>query len=538
MPWTRQVWQVFRKDVVRQRWLLLSFVLCAIGSMAIMLQRSVSQDAYDAAHWDSMSLPVILWMFLPLLAALLVAVTIIDDAPTEPRAHWATLPLDRSAVISAKLLLLLGVVPLIVGVALTTMHLTFGVHVGDLPALLFTGLRTLIVLIMIALPIAAIVRDLRSFLLAVMALLAFVLLLLETMQWNHAQLSFSSPVLRVSVALLLVLGAAGIAWRLYVTRRRSWPMYAAVGVLGLLNSAYGVMTPAPDAVLASASFPDARISSTLQRISSETSDTRSFAWQLNTTGLPPDLQVVLRAGDATATVDASCEPLIEFNGHATALQYPALPLGGTVRWRGTPPHFSRRFTSVLTQRWTPTANAPGCTPNVQAVLDVSEPRLIGRIPLETGASLTRDGYRLSVRSAGIETGGWIARLHVASSVSQPSVNRPMPADLTYVLRHEARGDAILLETGTQSGSMQRPISRSRMVLFPARPRVEPTGERVPRPSRMVGGTAEWLRETWKHYGFESNDDAERWLRGTELLVFRWDHRAMIPVNPQLAEDVR
>ncbi len=504
MSWTHQVWQVFRKDVMRQRWLLLLFVLCAVGSVASVLRDSTTMALNSVLGEHSRPLAELLWLLLPAFAALLCATVILEDVPTAPRAHWATLPIDRSAVFGAKLCFVLGVVPLIVFGALAVLHLAFSVRLMELPVLLATGVRTLVTLTVIALPLAAIVRELREFFLAAVALATVFAMAIDGASF---EISAVAPLTQAFIAVLLTSCSVFITWQLYKRRRRSWVMYAAVGVLSVLHGACIVIPVAPYQKTLSASLPDARLTSTWQRTTNATARARSFAWQLHLAGLPPDRRATLRVIRAGFMGPETCRRALSKSHIETTLQYPVLPLGRELHWLGNPPQFTRSVDTAFTNTWTLHTGENECTPSLNAVLEMSTPRLLGSIPLSTGATLTSGGYRLTVHSTERSANGMLATLYASSSVAAPPLHRPGLSQLTYVLVHSQRSEAMMLNAAGQSLPAGRPIVRNLVGLFPRRLDDDSAGPHV-----------------------------DAWLRDAVLYVFTWDSRGVFAASPLLAEE--
>jgi hypothetical protein len=122
MTWAAQVWRVFRKDMVHMRWMLLGYACCVL---ALTFQSSLG----IALPPNTTSMPLFLaWMTVPLVlvayAMFLIIVATLDDSPASATAGWRVLPLDASAVLAAKLLIVGSLLVIgVVGQSLRVSHM-------------------------------------------------------------------------------------------------------------------------------------------------------------------------------------------------------------------------------------------------------------------------------------------------------------------------------------------------------------------------------------------------------------------------------
>ncbi len=217
MTWLEQVVHVLRWDVRRHGWLLLGF-LAVSGAAAVAAWREAFMGVAQVGAW--LQFASTLWLPLGALAA----AWIVQSSPaTGPHAHWPTLPLSRSAMATAKGILvamLLVVVPaLLTFVALGPLDLTTADRVETVAR--GVGLQLGLVGVLAALMVAS--PDIRSF------------VIVGALAWMGTQVLTSTvPTSRstIAVALPLALGGVG-AWYAVYGRRRVGPglAVAAVGVV-------------------------------------------------------------------------------------------------------------------------------------------------------------------------------------------------------------------------------------------------------------------------------------------------------------------
>lgn len=102
MTWAAQVWHVFRKDMVHMRWMLLGYA-CFVLALTFQSRLGISLPS------NTTSMPLfVAWMTVPLVlvaySMFLIIVATLDDSPASGTGGWRVLPLDASAVLAAKLL--------------------------------------------------------------------------------------------------------------------------------------------------------------------------------------------------------------------------------------------------------------------------------------------------------------------------------------------------------------------------------------------------------------------------------------------------
>ena len=520
MPKMRQVWHVFAKDLRRNRWMLLLFTVQAfVALLGLTVQDLGSSSTSQTA--------ALFYMALPITAAVLVAMIVLDDGPSLPRAWWASLALSREAVFGAKLLFAVGLVTVVMILAVGTMQWTMGVRGVELVVLTLSGSKWIFLTASMAFPLAALQHDLRSFLLAAVVVVVAEMLFLSALSSATGEivthitnqpswLAFRSIAAASTMLLLLM------TWRVYRRRSRSWKEF---GVLLLLVAVtiVGHATIPRQSVWGQSKRLDAV---TLRAALYETeapllSTPRSFKWSLRLEGLPPELRGSVQLPVTRFEGPTTCSELTTAGTTRFALQSPVLPLpGAPVRWRGWSPPEAIAADSVWTSYTPLNLPAPeGCTPMARGELHVHEPRFLASIPLAAGESFTRAGYRVSVQDtprryvtdARLSNALVVATLRQLSSIPTQALTPSSDKMLAYVLLHSNRREAIPLHTENESGYGQLGFVWSaefRLVLGDSTPM---TNVQAPRARQSI----------WQKLEFGNEAEFDAWLRGAELAVFEW-----------------
>src|SRR5438105_5296178 len=207
MTWLGQVRHIAWKDVRQSRWILGIYIVVVITATA----RSVAFPF--AANGVATSV-----LFLVVVIGIAAAATIVQsDSPVRSDALWASRPFYPSAMLSAKLLLVLIVilaVPLLGEIAALG---TFDVSRADVA---FFASQSAVVYALWLLPtvvVAALTRDFRSFVVTLLGIIAGLLLLVGIALVPPSSIAIRVSFTRGVVTLLgTVIGIALLA-RVYTT---------------------------------------------------------------------------------------------------------------------------------------------------------------------------------------------------------------------------------------------------------------------------------------------------------------------------------
>ncbi len=532
MPWMRQVWHVFAKDVLRHKWMLMLFVVHAFaGTMG------GTQMLY--APVDSLSL-LLLFFSLPITAAVLAAMVVLDDSPASATAWWPTLALSRQAVFAAKLLFVVGLIPLVLVVAMIALHLSLGVSIVNAIEYSLLGVRTSVLMLIVAIAVAALVKDLRAFVLAGVLLLVGLYFLLNLLMVESdaalEQLVRFTPN-AYSLVLILVTGLLILATsHVYRKRSRSWYRTAAVLLLvpGLLmvQIKAAAATVRPDTNDTTDVLGQATLETELRRNVSGLQRGSELLTRVQLKGLAPDVQAALHLPGIRILGGESCRNAITLGEPFSVLHSPALPIpGDRVKWRGATPNVTYSANSLYSRTWGPYSNvSETCTLLPRAELHLRQPRVLGSVPLTIGATITRDGYRVVLLGANgrgaanqsrFSERGLVTTGELSSLPDYRGTLVSARTPLSYVLLHSGLREAVELEP-TNNGSYARRGPVSQVVLNLA-PRRAGSGDSMNFPESRA--------EMHQRLGFQTEGELDNWLRGAELLVFEWKLLAVIDLEP-------
>ncbi|MCC6246026.1 MAG: hypothetical protein IT353_24545 [Gemmatimonadaceae bacterium] len=296
MTWTSQLLHVWRRDVLQLRWYLLAYAVCVI---ALVARFFALVSLGGTGGW--------LGPLLVIVAMFITALAMQSDAAASDHAAWRALPLDGSAVASAKLCLLLS----LVAIGLIGQHIALLVFDIPLAEHVRLGVRASVAMLtwlMFSALVAAYTRNIRWYLTLTLALPILAVLLswfalaslagaFEDAIDTEALAEFgqrSFGALRAAVAI----AAVGVLLLAYTRRVRRW---VGASIASLVLCAGFVLQVASS--VSSNSVP-AQQSATKQTVRGETRwridvgsvDTAVVAWRSMRSDAAPADRVVLENG--------------------------------------------------------------------------------------------------------------------------------------------------------------------------------------------------------------------------------------------------
>lgn len=529
MTWAAQVIHVLRRDLRHFRWYLAAYAITVVLLVARVYRTGESTGYFNA----SLLLLVGLGMFL-------VAVAIQADPPAADDALWRATPLEPSAVLAAKLALV--VVLLLVGlVGQLAALLAYALGPDDIVASLLQSIVPMCWWLMGSMLIAAHTRDARWYLTVLLTTpiaLAIVLwfanfgvvfgVSVEIVRTPAALFAF----LRVAT-LLLALGVLVLAYTRRIGRRASMVAAAAMVMVGAF---VGVGTElVPDArtrVGRGLSATDLRVQASLAiDVSDQQRSTVSLrlngadvsatdrlllGWPVLVMRFPDSSEVRLElASGMSASIDESASGQSVYfgqGGYGTVVAEPAQVAGTGAPWPG--PRFRElRFTvpSTLTDDQRRAIEALRVNAWMEGHAQLVSARVVAEVPTRVGARSAAPGVRVSVAEYRREMGQdqRVERVAHLSSLRRSGVLAQGPNDelLAILLGRESRvlhqqlisiGDDLVLPG----------VSRlqARFSLVPEHWRMRSTG------SREGGGRPRATR-----------DSLPGWLDSARVVVVRWEN---------------
>ena len=212
MTWIGEVAHVAWKDVRQQRWLLVAYIaLVALATIRAALYATIGDTSspFNAAM-----------LLVVLVGCIVGAVVVQGDSPTRADAFWRSRPFRSSAMLAAKLLLVMGIVlaPPLLGEAIGLA--AFDVPRRDVPLLLLACLTSFGMWLMMSVLLGSLTSDLRSF------VVAFVVLLIAIGMLTGYLSSMSSITLGSTRRTLMAVGSAaavlGVLTLVLLYQQRSW----------------------------------------------------------------------------------------------------------------------------------------------------------------------------------------------------------------------------------------------------------------------------------------------------------------------------
>lgn len=507
MTWLAQMGHVALKDVRQFWWLLLLYA-------AIVAAVTANARAGGPAAG---SIVVTLDAFIVVAFGMATAATVVQsDSPSRSTAFWATRPLDPSAVLTAKLVLValgvvgLGVLGEIVGLE------ALGLRAAAIIAFVMRSIGLYAIWLVTAILVAALTADFRAFVITlIVAVIAFFALgqMLFVDRYGVLHLSAWIP----AIGGLIALGALAYRYQRRDASRIVWAL-AAVGVfaafLFLLTSARIVTGQPPmsekvaPAMLAGTGGIVNHDQLVLHLRAVDSDSLHAYGFFCDT------LIVHLR--------DGSLVPL-EPRFAPTYLQSAALPAVGAVRWR---PESRVRDLGVAAYDLNEeerAALAPGVTAiDVGGRVNEYVPELASVLPLRAGQSLARDGQRLQIEKVVNTTDSLLIELRRAS-IGDPEpfvfVGNDTPDPFTwshlsprFALVNRLRGEGVLLNSRGSETS-------NGWVVLPGAPVQQST-------MRLAPMRAAFPRDTLPR-------DAA-WYSDAQLYVFRWRAGGTYRVHARIA----
>ena len=477
MTWAAQVRHVMAKDVRQARWLLSAY----LGLVSIAWARALAWPDTPRSGFD-------ISMYLVVLAGLFVVGSVVQaDSPIRSDAFWGSRPLHPGAVLTAKACLTLLIVVTVPLLAQLHALVANGVSAGALLGMLTRSVWMYALWLLIAMVLAAVTQDIRSFIVALVILPAGLALLsfstsfgwARRARWNGSAMETIGP------AALVVVGfgaAVGVLVVLYRTRtlRRTVKVLAAIGVACMFLTLLG--------------YPARR--RTARQLPTISGDFGVAVAADYTRSIPPQLRVNIadaRKSDRLVVLDSSVVVLqlrdgtittVSLRGARLQLESSRLPIDPRIRWRGAIPGEGRGgggFGVPLTREQREALRVGIASASIEGLAIVAEPRVALTLPFQVGASERRDGKgaRIMTVSPATEDSLGVVMQSTITRSGSPELNQIYPFSPwdtpRYVLVNDARGEAVVLGGGYGSASEALVLPGAWRYSGPTQLRLEPAG---------------------------------------------------------------
>jgi hypothetical protein len=506
MTFLGELWHIVKKDVRQSRWLLGAFVLLAIAATigAVSAENIVGGRLQLAA-------------LLMIITGPVAAATIVQaDSPTRADAFWASKPFRRSAMFAAKLVLLVGVLLLLPLLGQWLGLIAFDVPRDEQWSILLTSAGTYGSVLLIAMFLAALTPELRSFMLAVVACLIAMLAIGIALSGELGSV-WGESVMHVVAEVAGLIGVVALFMLLYLRGRVPWTRTLGVVVLALFLTgtlASSELTPRAEVVADAV-----KVVPGMPAITVEMRDTARirregrFHLRITLTGASGNqryrldqarARFFLRDGTTTEMPLWAYGPMVLRTGK---LDLPGIPTvhEGMARFSG--PSMTREQAVLGDVRRALLGGIDSV--RVTGKLILVQPHVFAMLPLRRGATVLRDGQSTRITALGLDAANDILRLSTKtvgrSSGSQDWSNNGI-GTTTYLV-NEQRHEAVALQ------AMSGGYSPGLLVLPGAGVRQGTNSYRAPNEDEI---------------DMPLLDAA--WLRDASLMLISWDDGPGVPVS--------
>ena len=493
MTWLGQLRHLLTKDLTEHLWIVLLYVAAVLVATGHTL------------GWQPFASPTLglTMVFIGLIGAVLAASIVQGDSPTRSDAFWASHPIDASAVLAAKLCLGAAVLALPLLAQMIALH-GYDITWSDAFMKSMHDSRMYALIVLGALVVAALTRDLKSFVLAVIAIPVALLICVAIASARKSSWAVAVSTHEAAVATLLCafVELVLLVW-LYHSRDTRWVTrlvgfaLAGLSFVGLAMSSPPAQSDAMGEVKGIPHVP-LHVDWATRR---DWPGRSPLAMKL-TVGAPPEgmRYAIERASATVRTRDGSSTDLwVSWNqfeaSQNSAVTSPAIP---GIRWLNLAPDDSTVAGTELVVSLDPTptdAQRRQLQAGVESVVlkgYIAVTRLTAgdTISLARGALVVHDGRRIQVEKWQRGADGASLEVQMRSALS-PSIFSGLEIDQpeNFVLVNRTRGEGLLLarlENSFTGDGMVIPGSTMITQLFHYSIRYAPNG-------RLAIDDA-WLRE--------------------------------------------
>ena len=387
MTWLAQVVHVMAKDAREARWPLVAYLATLSIATAHALRWLESpKNILDASMIGVVG-----------VAMFVVASLVQADSPTRADAYWATKPFHASAVFAAKVLqpLLVIAIPALFAQAIALYSL--GIDPADVTRQVSLSAYAFGLWLLVSLVLGAMTRDIRSFIVAIVAVPTLLALGVALLPEFPSFTSGTRGLVGVATTVIsLTLVAALYAYR--DNRRHTWIV------------AIGAVAGAGLAMFGGSSWPDA------DREASASAAPRHSTLRVEVADLqlranPSVVTLTVRIEDAARDERITFVPTsvsfrtrsgqtvqLEVRNVSAVLAAPELPGARGITWPSRTNAAANGFSFAVTLSPSDVVRMAGGVDrvNVEGFVTVALPRLVGTLPITSGASVKADGIRIEV----------------------------------------------------------------------------------------------------------------------------------------------
>jgi len=445
-----QVGHVLAKDVRQLWWPLLAYAgLVALATVHVLTWPALRRDIFD-----------LLMVFVVMAGMVVVAQFVQADSPVRVDALWASRPLAPWAVLLEKL-----VAAVLIVLALALIGQFIGIRALDVPARAVPGLLAESALqyalwLLIAMVIAGLTVDLRSFVVALIALPIILLIVTETF-FSSFDTGAPDRWMPIVLAAVAVLGGVALLARVYRTRtgrRGIWlGAYVISGcafasILGSWRGKTAALEPA-------ASLPHPSVNVALAGLD-QIASLRAIRLTVEVAHAPESARFSLASPELLVHLRDGKELHIPVGPNSIGVHSSPPALAQDVSWIVPPgaPTQSFQYPIPLDDAQRAAIAAGIASAELRGQMWVTASRVTGTFPLAIGTRAAHNGTRIAIESWSHSGGDAALQLRIASIPrDQVPVNVAMSTGAMsgreFVLLNERRHEAIALDQrGSSAGS--------------------------------------------------------------------------------------
>lgn len=498
MTWLAQVRHILAKDLVESRRMLVAYAAMVMVATASTLGPLLLGAWFMLASFGVLA-----------LGMLMVASAVYSDSPTRSDAFWATRPIRPTAMLGAKIAF-----ALVAGLGIGLVGQFVGLRAYDIPwgsTARQLGLSVVAYgsILLFGVVLSALTRDVRSFLLALVATAVCVIVL----SWIPREAWHLPRALDALLAVSAV--AASVTWLARVYRRHDLQQgerLLGVGALTLTLVSWSV--DAPDAPPPRAAGPGP-IHVLAEYRGMNQMDRLDVGLRL------PDAPVAqrLRLSDVHAVVRLLDGRVITLKGQPIPidLRMPSVPPVPGLHWITSETRYApemRHGISLEPTRAQRSALAAGVAAvTVEGVLEAYDARVVDAVRPSVGARIGRAGQRARVDDWSTELGEPELRLTLTRITDPTRRDASAPGffgydEMRFALVNRARGEALLFDRGGLGGA---------------------NGSLVLPGTQLQFGTLQLAAPFFERSKVRRD---QAWFDGAELLMLEWVPRGRYAVRAE------
>ncbi|HSQ29203.1 MAG TPA: hypothetical protein VLN49_05095 [Gemmatimonadaceae bacterium] len=446
-----QVRHVLAKDVRQQLWSLLAYAaLVALATMHILAWPGMRRDIFE-----------MLTVFVVMGGMVVVAQFVQADSPVRVDALWASRPLAPWAVLlekfvaAALIVLALALIGQFIGLR------TLDVPAGMMPGLLVESARQYGLWLLVAMVIAGLTVDLRSFVVALVALPIILLVVAETFFSNFDTGSAGSWV-PIVLGAIAVCGSVALLARVY--RTRTAPRAIWVGAFVIAGCAFasilGSRTGEAAVFEPAALLPHPSVTAAIAGLD-QIASVRYMRLILDAADAPESTRFSVVSAELLVHLRDGREihiPALPAGASSIGVHWSRPALGQGVTWiaRTGAPTQRSEYAVPVDDAQRAAIGAGIASAELRGQMWVATSQVKGTFPLEIGARVAHNATRIDIEHWSHSGGDVALQLRMASIPrDQPPANVAVligaMSSQEFALLNERRHEAIALDQRGTSG---------------------------------------------------------------------------------------